>query len=77
MASKTQQSTPPPPSSTPATSAEQISDDSTFNVLQFNVNGIGRYRYRQEVEAAMSKRSLPTDFQRDEKIFRTVLLKAA
>ena len=34
-------------------------------------------RYRQEVEAALSKRSLPTDCQRDEKIFRTVLLKAA
>ena len=32
---------------------------------------------RQEVEAALSKRSLPTDCQRDEKIFRTVLLKAA
>ena len=34
-------------------------------------------RYRQEVEAALSKRSLPTYCQRDEKIFRTVLLKAA
>ena len=34
-------------------------------------------RFRQEVETAMSKRSLPTDCQRDEKIFRTVLLKAA
>ena len=34
-------------------------------------------RYRQEVEAALSKRSLPTDCQRDEKIFRTILLKAA
>ena len=34
-------------------------------------------RYRQEVEAALNKRSLPTDCQRDEKIFRTVLLKAA
>ena len=34
-------------------------------------------RYRQEVEAALSKGSLPTDCQRDEKIFRTVLLKAA
>ena len=33
--------------------------------------------YRQEVEAAMRKRSLPTDCQRDEKIVRTVLLKAA
>ena len=42
-ASKTKQSTPPPPSPppTPAPSAEQISDDSTFNVLQFNANGIG------------------------------------
>ena len=29
------------------------------------------------MEAALSKRSFPTDFQRDEKIFRTVLLKAA
>ena len=34
-------------------------------------------RYKQEVETALSKRSLPTDYQRDEKIFRTVLLKAA
>ena len=33
--------------------------------------------YREEVETALSKRSLPTDCQRDEKIFRTVLLKAA
>ena len=34
-------------------------------------------RYRQEVEAALSNRSLPTECQKDEKIFRTVLLKAA
>ena len=34
-------------------------------------------RYRQEVEAALSKRSLPTDCKRDEKIIRTVILKAA
>ena len=34
-------------------------------------------RYRQEVEAALSKRSLPTDCQRHEKILRTILLKAA
>ena len=34
-------------------------------------------RYRQEVEAALSKRSLPIYCPRDEKIFRTVLLKAA
>ena len=42
-ASKTQQRTPPllSPSPTPAPSADQISDDSTFNVLQFNANGIG------------------------------------
>ena len=33
-------------------------------------------RYIQVVEAALSKRSLPTDYQRDE-IFRTVLLQAA
>ena len=32
--------------------------------------------YRHEVEAAMSKRSLPPDCQRDEKILRTILLKA-
>ena len=39
----TQQSTPPPssPSPAPAPSAEQISDDSTFKILQFNANGIG------------------------------------
>ena len=42
-ASKTQQSPPPPPSPSPtrAPSAEQMSDDSTFNVIQFNDNGIG------------------------------------
>ena len=34
-------------------------------------------RYRQEVEAALSKLSLPTDCQRDEKILCTILLKAA
>ena len=33
--------------------------------------------YRLEVEDALSKRSLPTDCQRDEKILRTILLKAA
>ena len=34
-------------------------------------------RYRQEVEAALSKLSLPTDCQRDEKIFRRIILKEA
>ena len=34
-------------------------------------------RYRQEVEAALSKCSLPTYCHRDEKIFRTILFKAA
>ena len=34
-------------------------------------------RYRQEVETALSKHSLPTDCQRDEKILRIILLKAA
>ena len=34
-------------------------------------------RYRQEVEAALTKRSIPTDFQRDARILRTILLKAA
>ena len=33
--------TTPSLSPTPAPSADQISDDSTFNVLQFNTNGIG------------------------------------
>ena len=41
-----------------------------------NLNKANWDRYRQDVEAALSKRSLPTDCQRDEKIFRTVLLKA-
>ena len=42
-ASKTQQPTTPlhSPSPNPAQSAKQISDDNTFNVLQFNANGIG------------------------------------
>ena len=34
-------------------------------------------RYREEVGAALNKRSFPTDCQRDEKIFRTILLKVA
>ena len=34
-------------------------------------------RYRQKVEVALSKHSLPTDCQRYENIFCTVLLKAA
>ena len=34
-------------------------------------------RHTQEVEPALSKRSLPSDCQSDEKIFRTVILKAA
>ena len=34
-------------------------------------------RYRLEMEAALSNRSLPTDSQRDEKILRTIQLKAA
>ena len=33
--------------------------------------------YRLEVEAALSKRSIPTDCQRGETIFCTILLKAA
>ena len=33
--------------------------------------------HRLEVKAALSKHSLPTDYQRDEKILRTILLKAA
>ena len=42
-----------------------------------NQNKANWDRYRQEVEGALSKHSFPTDCQRDEKIFRTVLLKAA
>ena len=42
-----------------------------------NLKKESRDRYRLEVEAALSKRSLPTDCQRYEKIFRTILLKAA
>ena len=34
-------------------------------------------RYRQDVEAALSKCFLPTDYPKDVKIFRTVLLRAA
>ena len=32
----------PPPTLSPAPPTEQISDDSTFNVLQLNANGIGK-----------------------------------
>ena len=42
-----------------------------------NLKKVNWDRYRQEVEGALSKRSLPTDCQRYEKIFRTILLKAA
>ena len=42
-----------------------------------NLNKANWERYRQEVEAALSKRCLPTDCQRDENIFCTVLLNAA
>ena len=34
-------------------------------------------RYRQEIERKLSSRHLPTDCQKDEKLFRTTLLKAA
>ena len=55
--SKTRQSTPPPPppSATPAPSAEQISDDSTFNVLQFKANGIGNKLTELEVVLERNK----------------------
>ena len=42
-----------------------------------NLKKDNRDRHRQEVEAALSKRSIPTDCQRDDKICCTVLLKAA
>ena len=41
-----------------------------------NLNNANWDRYRLEVEA-LNKRSLPTDCQKDEKILRTILLKAA
>ena len=34
-------------------------------------------RYRQEIERKLSSRHLPTDYQKDEKLFRATLLKAA
>ena len=34
-------------------------------------------RYRQEIERKLSSRHLPTDCQKDEKLFRATLLKAA
>ena len=42
-----------------------------------NLNNAYWDRYRLEVDAALSKHSLPTDGQRDEKIFRIILLKSA
>ena len=36
-----------------------------------------RPRYRQEIERKLSTRHLPTDCQKDEKLFRATLLKAA
>ena len=65
-ASKTQQPTPPPlaPSPIPVPSADQISDDSTFNVLLFNANGIGNKQTelgvvleRNEVKVAVIQQS--------------------
>ena len=41
-----------------------------------NLKKVNWDRYRQEVEAVLSKRSFPTDCQRYEKILRTILLKA-
>ena len=48
----------------------------TPNQVYINLKKANWDRYRQEVEAALSKRSLPTDCQRDEKILRTMLLNA-
>ena len=58
-ASKTQQPTPPPPSPSPTTapSAEQISDDSALNVLQFNANGIGYKLTELGVVSRLSSKS--------------------
>ena len=39
----------PPPTRPPAPPTEQISDDSTFNILQLNANGIGNKLTEQEV----------------------------
>ena len=46
---------PPSPSPTPSPSTEQISDDSTFNVLQFNANGIGNKLTEQGVVLEINK----------------------
>ena len=42
-----------------------------------NLKKTNRDRYRQEVEVALSNHSLPTYYQRGEKIFHTFLLKVA
>ena len=55
----------------------QMKTTSTPGLRRVNPKKANWDRYRQEVETALSKRSLPTDCQRDEKIFRIVLLKAA
>ena len=51
--------------------------NSGLRLTYVNLKKANWNRYRQEVEAALSNRSIPTDCQRDEKIFRTVILKAA
>ena len=42
-----------------------------------NLKKVDWTRYRQEIERKMSSRHLPTDCQKDEKLFRATLLKAA
>ena len=54
-APQSQQSTPPTRSSTPAPPTKQISDDSTFNVLQLNANGIGNKLTELEVVLERNK----------------------
>ena len=40
-------------------------------------NGLAPIQYRKEIEDKLSKRRLPTNFQKGEKILRTIILKAA
>ena len=45
----------PPPTRSPAPPTKQISDDSMFNVLQLNANGIGNKLTELEVELMRNK----------------------
>ena len=47
------------------------------HLTSFNLKKANWDRYRKEIEDKLSKRRLPTNCQKEEKILRTIILKAA